>query len=119
MFRVIPFASKCAVLVISAHLVSIPAAAQHTYNSTSAFIAVGGKKLSFHHRSKHKVQRYYVAPKSKHHAKPYKKRHSKPVKTHRHPGFKHRKFGYYPHQSFKRHGYKSLKFKHRYRFKRH
>lgn len=125
MFHKFPFALLAAVLVLTAHLFGSAATAQHARSSVAGFIAVGGKKLSFHDRSKQQVQRHYFAPKSKHSAKKHAYQPKKAKKPHHYLSFKRHKSARYPYKSSKRHGHKphrrhghkSFKFKKKFHYK--
>ncbi|MES0824492.1 hypothetical protein [Ruegeria sp. SCP11] len=54
------FSLKCATLLLAAQLNAVPASADNI--SAGGFIIIGSSPLSLHHRSKHKVHRYYGAP---------------------------------------------------------
>jgi len=93
-----PFATKCAIAVLTAQLFAAPAIADGTRVSSGSFLFGKSNSLGLHYRSTPRVHRHYVAPKVYHHkAKPkvyhYKAKpkvhHVKPVKKHHRSGFGH------------------------------
>ncbi len=66
-----PFAAKCAAAAIAVQLASVPATADGISLSSGGFIFIDSKSVSLHYRSKHHVNRYYIAPRIYHYkAKP-------------------------------------------------
>ncbi|WP_171168869.1 hypothetical protein [Ruegeria sp. HKCCA0370] len=107
------------VFLMVAHFVATPGYAQPTQVGSAGFITVGGKHLSFHKNGRHKINRYYVAPKANSYAKRPKAHIKKPAPVYRYTAPKRRVLGHIPYGSVKRQKFKSFKFKHTYGLKRH
>ncbi|WP_420584658.1 hypothetical protein [Ruegeria sp.] len=89
MFRMRSYVMTCVAALLAVQLFAAPAAANSISVRSGGFVVVGGKAFKHHHRSKHKVKKYYAAPTVHHHKARPKVGHVKPVKRH--------------HRSFRRH----------------
>lgn len=82
MSRLRPFTLKCVAVILAAQFVAVPVNADGISISSGGVIVVGSKSSGIL-RSKHRVQRYYVAPRAHHHKARPKVHYVKPVKRHR------------------------------------
>lgn len=119
MSRIFKLGLNGVIFLMAAHFLATPGYTQPTQVGSAGFIVVGGKHLSFHKNGRHKINRYFVAPKAKSHAKHPKVHTKKPTPVYRYTAPKRRALGHIPYESVKRHKFKSFKFKHSYGFQRH
>jgi hypothetical protein len=118
MSRIIKNCLNGLAFLIAAQLIGAPGHAQTVQIGSGGFVTVGSKHLSFQKHRKHKVNRYYLAPKASSHVKRPKVHHKRPAKVLRHYSPKRRVFGHIPHRQIKRHKFKTYKFRHTYGFQR-
>ncbi|NOD75767.1 MULTISPECIES: hypothetical protein [unclassified Ruegeria] len=107
------------VFLIATLCLAVPSSAQTATGGPNGLIAVSDKQLSFLKTGHLKIKRYYLAPKSKAHVKQPKVHHKKHHKTYRFYPPKRRVIGRVPYGQIKRHKFNSLRFKHKYGFRKY